>query len=174
MLQLSGSFINKPVLSLRTGGAVGTIVTAIINPNNLKIEGFYCTDRFNKGRLILLSVEIRDIIADGIVVDDHEAMSDPKDLVRLQKILDVNFSLIGKKVLTSNKQALGKVEDYAVDNVSMFIQKLYVAQSLIKNFKGGQLSIDRNNILEITDRVIVVQDLEEKVPAGSPLTAPAS
>lgn len=174
MLQLSESLLGVNILSIRTGGPVGSTISAIINPNNLKIEGFYCADRFSKSRLVLISNEIRDVIAEGIVVNDHEAMSDPKDLVRLENIMKINFDVIGKKVVTTDKKQLGKVNDYAVDNKTMYIQKLYVSQSIIKNLKGGQLSVDRTQIVEITDKKIVIQDI--RPPLNNPIraTAPAS
>lgn len=173
MLQLSGSFIGKSIMSLRTGGPVGTVAQAIINPDNLKIEGFYCIDRFSKGRLILLSQEIRDIIPDGLVVNDHESMSDPEDLIRFKKVTELNFELIGKKVITTNKQTLGKINDYAVDNSSMYIQKMYVTQPLIKNIKGGQLGVDRSQIVEITDKKVIVQEPTIRVNEASPAPNPA-
>ncbi len=175
MLKLSGTLTNTPVMSLRTGGPVGSTLSPIINPNNLKIEGFYCSDRFSKDRLILLSQEIRDIIPDGIVVNDHEAMSDPNDLVRFKKILELDFELIGKKVYTTQKKNLGKITDYAVDSSSMYIQKMYVTQSLVKNLKGGQRSIDRSQIVEITDQKIVVSEptitVQDTQRFPSPITA---
>ncbi len=175
MLQLSVSYINKPILSLRTGGTVGTVISAIINPNNLKVEGFYCSDKFSKEKLILLSQEIREVINDGVVVDDHEAMSDENDLVRLKKIISLNFTLVGKKVMTDSKQSLGKINDYAINSDSMFVQKMYVTQPLVKSFNGGQLSIDRSQIIEITDKKVVVQDptvlVNNKRPMPSPATA---
>ena len=72
MLQLSNSLLNKSVLSLRTGTPVATILSAIINPNNLKIEGFYCQDRFDKKELIMLYQDIREILPQGYVVNDHD------------------------------------------------------------------------------------------------------
>lgn len=158
MLQLSGSFINASIMSLRTGGPVGVIQQPIINPNNLKIEGFYCNDRFSKDRLILLSQEIRDVIPDGVVVNDHEAMTEPEDLIRFKEITALQFDLFGKRVVTNTKRQLGKITDYAVETSSMHIQKMYVSQPLTKTLRGGQLSIDRSQILEITDKKIVVQE----------------
>jgi uncharacterized protein YrrD len=175
MLQLSDSFINTPVLSLRTGGPVGTTVSPIINPNNLKIEGFYCMDRFSKNRLVLLAQEIRDIVPDGIVVNDHEAMSEPDELVRLKEIIALQFELLGKPVITNNRKRLGKVNDYAIDTASLYIQKLYVSQSIMKSLSGGQISIGRSQILEITHKKIVVQEptvsAQEVIPASRPATA---
>jgi len=156
-------FISQPILSLRTGTPIGTTLSAIINPNNLKIEGFFCQENSTRKQLILLAQDIREILSQGVVVNDLDALTDPEELIRLKDILKVNFQLIGKIVVTE-KERLGKVSDYAVDIDSMFIQKLYVAQSVFKNFRGGNIGVERSQILEITDRRIVINDLSQKVP----------
>src|SRR5882762_6068122 len=151
MLQLSKALLNQPIMSLRTGGQVGTTVAVIINPNNLKVEGFYCQDSFEKKQqLVLLYQDIRDIVNQGIVVNDHSVLADPSELIRLKPVMDLHFELVGKPVVSVSKEKLGKVNDYAVEAETMFVQKLYVSQSLIKNFTGGSLSIDRGQIVEIT------------------------
>lgn len=168
MLQLSGSLLNRPVLSLRTGGIVATTTGAIINPTNLKIEGFYCTDAFQRKKtLVLLYQDIRDVIVQGFVVNDHDVLAEPDELVRLKNIMNLHFEVLGKPVRTVSKEKVGKVVDYATETTTMFVQKIYVGQSLIKNFTGGSLGIDRTQIVEITDRKIVIQDLTQRVPAGA-------
>ncbi len=171
MLQLSASLLDKTVLSLRTGTPVATIVAPIINPDNLKIEGFYCQDNYNKKELVLLSQDIRDILPQGYAVNDHDVLSEPEDLIRLKKVLEINFELLGKQVVTVNKDKVGKVSDYAVEVETMFIQKIYVAQSILKNFTGGALSIDRSQVQEVTPRRIIISELLEKSPSAVPVTA---
>lgn len=167
MLQLSNTLLNRPVMSLRSGQQVATTIDAIVNPNNLKIEGFYCQDRYEKSELVLLYQDIRDIIPQGFVIDDHDVLVDPKDLVRLQDILRLNFLLIGKPVITISKQKVGKVTDFATEVETMYIQKLYVSQSVFKNLTGGNLGVDRNQINEITDKKIIINDLVHSVPANA-------
>jgi uncharacterized protein YrrD len=171
MLQLSAMILNRPILSLRTGTPVGNTTGAIINPNNLKIEGFYC-QVFNKNQaLVLVQQDIRDVIPQGIVINDDEVLTEPSDLVRLKKIMDLNFELLGKKVVTESKERIGKVSDFAVETNSMIIKKLYVSQSLLKSFAGGNLGVDRTQIIEITDKKIVIRELSQKVPASVAATA---
>lgn len=167
MLQLSEALLNKPVMSLRTGQPVATAVEPIINPNNLKIEGFYCTDRFDKGELVLLYQDIRDIIPQGFVIDDHDVLVEARELVRLKNIMDLGFTLIGKPVVTINKERVGKVSDYATEMETMYVQKLYVARSMLKSFTGGSLGIDRNQINEITDKKIIINELLKGTPAAA-------
>ncbi len=99
MLKLSESFIGREILSLRTGGTIAVGQRAIINPDNLKIEGWHVVDQ-SEQQLILLSTEVRDIIENGMVVNDHEALTPAEDLIRLKPILELNFELIGKPVTT--------------------------------------------------------------------------
>ena len=171
MLQLSASLLNKSVMSLRTGGPIATVIGAIINPDNLKIEGFYCQDRYDKSQLVLLCQDIREILPQGYVVNDHDVLVEPEELIRLKKVLALNFELISKAVVTVSNDKVGKVSDYATEIESMYIQKIYVSQSVFKSLAGGSLSVDRNQVQEITPRKIIISDLLGKAPATAPATA---
>lgn len=170
MLQLSASLLNKPILSLRTGRPVATAVTPVINPNNLKVEGFYCVDSQNKKQLILLYQDIREIIPDGFIVNDHDVLAEPEELVRLKDVLKLHFELPGKQVETIGKEKIGKVSDYAVETETMFVQKIYVSRSIFKSLTSGSLSIDRTQINEITTKRIIINDLLK----DSAVTVPAA
>ena len=169
MLKLSETLFNQPVMSLRTGQPVAKVTGLLVNPDNLKIEGFYCEDKFSKDELVLLYQDIRDVIPQGFIVNDHDVLVHPRDLVRLKKIIDLDFQLMGKQVTTLSKKRLGKVIDFATEIETMYIQKLYVSQGLLKGMTGGSLGIDRNQINEITDKKIIVNDPLEKgiVRAGA-------
>lgn len=170
MLHLSGMLLNRPVMSLRTGTQVATTTNAVINPDNLKIEGFYCLAA-DKRHLVLVYQDIRDIIPQGIVVNDADVLSEPSELVRLKKTMAISFELLGKKVVTEDGEKVGKVSDFAADSSTMYIQKLYVSQSLLKSFTGGSLGIDRSQITEVTDKKIIIHELAKKVPAGASAVA---
>jgi len=168
MLQLSASILNKSILSLRTGMPIATITAPIFNPNNLKIEGFYCQDRFDKKELVLLHQDIREMLPQGYVVNDHDVLAEPSELIRLKEVLEIGFELIGKHVETISKVKVGKVSDYAVETETMFVQKIYVSQSILKSLTGGSLSIDRSQINEITPRRIIINELLKTAPATAP------
>ncbi|MGH7157974.1 MAG: hypothetical protein ACREGD_02765 [Candidatus Saccharimonadales bacterium] len=166
MLQLSAMLINRPVMSLRTGTQVAVTLAPIINPNNLKIEGFYCQDAQRK-RLVLVEQDIRDVLPQGLVVNDADVLAEPDELVRLKNTMEIHFELIGKAVVTTSREKLGKVSDYATETQSMMIKKLYVSRSIFKSFGTGSLGVDRTQIVEITPTKVVIQDLEGKVPAAA-------
>lgn len=173
MLRLSNNYQDRSILSLRTGGVIGVAKAPIINPNNLKIEGWYAHNMLEKGDFILPILEIRDFIAKGIVVNDHDALTLPDDMIRLRDILETKFELLGKLVVTEGKKRLGKIVDFAVDEQSNYIQKLYVAPPLLRGLTNNQILIDRSQIVEITDKKIIVSDPEATVRSGIPLVSRA-
>lgn len=174
MLTLGQALIGKDVLSLRNGTPVGRIIGVIIDPNSLKVVGWNTQDNFSRKNLILLPQEIRDIIPQGFVVNDHEALTQPADLVRIKPILDLKFELMDKPVYSDHKRKLGKVADYAFDKDEALIQKLYVSQPILKSFSGGTLMVDRSQIVEITDRRVVVKEATVTDQAPMPAAVPAN
>lgn len=171
MLFLSTQFHDKSLFSVRTGGKIGIVDKPIINPNNLHIDAFECTDVRNNN-LILLDIHVRDFSPKGIIIDDPSDLSEEEDLVRLRPIINLNYSLIGKAVVAGNKK-IGKVVDYASDKDSLFIQKLYVNPPVWSAISKPQLIVDRQSIIEITDSKIVISGPEEKsyISEGNSATA---
>lgn len=169
---LSKSLMGQPVISLRTGAEIAVAVEPIINPHNLKILGWWCKDTGGQ-KQVLLAEEVRELVPEGLAVNDEEALCAPDDLVRHKEVLDINFQLIDKPVRTKS-QKLGKVNDYSY-NDGMFIQKLYVARPLHKVFTSEDtIIIDRTQILEVTDNYILVRDTEVKSGAEEFATAPVA
>jgi len=159
-------------MSLRSGGQVGIATSPIINPHNLKILGWWCSPRSSRAALVLLAEDVREMMPQGLAVNDEEVLTPPEDLVRHREILDIKFQLIDKTVKTK-RHKLGKVGDFSY-NDGMFVQKLYVARPVTKIFSSQDtLLIDRTQILEVTDAYILVRDSEVKateevaVPAGA-------
>lgn len=153
MLYLSTRLHNTPLLSVRSGGRIGTVVEPIINPHNLHVDAFYCESAHDKGAQILLDMYVRDISARGIIIDDHNNLSSPEDLIRLQPIIDLNFQFESKDVLV-NKRKIGKVIEYAVDTNSLFIQKIYVQPRIWQSLSQDRLTFDRLSVLEVTNTYI--------------------
>jgi len=158
-------------LSLRSGSPIGNLVEEIINPDNLKIEGWYAIDRFDRKKGVLLNQDVRCILPQGIAVNDHSDITDPKELIRLKDVMNIAFDLIGKKVRTESGKRLGKVIDYAFDKNGFFIEKIYVHQSVIKSLSGGQLVIDRSQIVEVTHEKMIVKDAVVKAVEKAPAPA---
>jgi uncharacterized protein YrrD len=128
----------------------------------LKIVGWYVDDRFSSTDLILLANDVRDLSAKGIIINDHEVLSEPEELIRQKEVLAIDYDLMGKKVVSENGKKYGKVTDYSVETNGFIVKKIYASQSILKDFSGGNLSIDRNQIIEITKSKVIVNDPVEK------------
>lgn len=171
MLTLGQQLIGKNIMSLRIGRPIGAVTDIIINPNNLRIEGWHAIDSGNKQQVVLLPQDIRDILLQGFVVDDHDALTQPNELIRLKEVLSYNFNLIGKNVVSNQRRRIGKINDYAFDKDDYMVYKLYVSQSVFKSFSGGALMIDRSQIIEITDKKIVIDEATVTETSPIPVTA---
>jgi sporulation protein YlmC with PRC-barrel domain len=134
----------------------------IINPNNLKIEGWFVHDMFSGKRLVLISSDVRELSSRGVIINDHEVLSEVDELVRLKPIIEIGFVLIGKQVVSQSGKKYGKVSDFAVETESLLVKKIYAAQPIIKNLTGGNTSIDRTQVIEITSTKIIIDDPTEK------------
>ena len=167
MLKLYESVPDTNVMSLRTGGPVASIVKPIINPNNLYIEGWFVKDSVTNEELILLSNDVREILPQGFAINDYSDLSQVEDLVRLKEFIELNFGLLGLKVQSESGKNYGKINDYAFETNNFYIQKLYAGQPLVKSLGGGNLSIDRSQIIEVTNKRIVIEDPTEKAAAGA-------
>jgi len=169
---LSKSLLNRPVMSLRLGGQVALAVEPIINPHNLKIVGWWCKAPGGQ-QLVLLADDVRDVMPDGLAVNDEEALSAPEDLVRHSDVLNIKFQLMDKLVRTKRNK-LGKVSDFSY-NEGLFVQKLYVAKPLTKIWSAEDtLIIDRTQIIEVTDHYIMVRDTEVHATADDLAAAPVA
>jgi hypothetical protein len=169
MLKLSKSLFNQAVMSLRTGAQIAVALEPIINPHNLKILGWWCS--LNGRQAVLLVDDVRQYMPNGLAVNDEESLSEPADLVRHKEILDVQFRLMDKPVRT-NRHRLGKVSDFSY-NDGLFVQKLYVSNPLHKVFSSEDTRvIDREQIVEVTDKYILVRDTEVKAGAEELASVP--
>ena len=165
MLFIGSKLKDIPLLSVRSSGQVGLATSAIINPNNLHIDGFYAHAMNNQNNGIIVDIDVREFTLSGIIIDDHEDITNPEDLVRLKPVIDINFQLINKAVF-QNKRKIGKVIDYAFESNSLFIQTLYVQSSIMSGFGSKELQINRQQIIEINDDRIVISGGENKSLVG--------
>lgn len=165
MLISSTRLIGTPILSMQAGGVVTYIKEPIVDPDNLKIIAFRLeggvVSRSNTNVLDVSS--IREYSKYGMVIDSADELVDPEDVVKIAKILELNFNLIGLKAETKKGSKLGKVSDYTLDSDSFIIQQIIVKRPIIKSFIDPELTIHRKEIVEITDYKVIIKDEEKKL-----------
>lgn len=164
MLVYNSKLIGTPILSVQAGGPVARITNPIIDPDNLKIIAFQLEGPAAppNGANILDISSIREYSDLGIVVDDADEFVATDDVVKISKVLELNFNLINLKVKTKKGSRLGHVQDFTIDPESFIIQQIVVKRPAIKSFMDPELLISRREIVEVTDYEVIVKD-EEKV-----------
>lgn len=164
MLITSTKLIDTPILSMQAGGAIGQVIGSIVDPDTLKIIAF----RLGGGPIprsganFLDVSSIREYSNLGMVIDSIDELVSSEDVVKLAKVIALNFNLIGLKVETKKGSKLGKVIDYTVTPDNFTIQQLIVKRPALKSFVDSELTIHRKEITEVTDYKVIVKD-EEKV-----------
>ena len=164
MLTTSTKLIGTPILSMQAGGAIGQIIDPIVDPDTLKIIAFHLGGGPipRSGANLLDVSSIREYSSLGMVIDSIDELVSAEDVVKLDKVIKLNFSLIGLKVETKKGSKLGKVIDYTVTPDNFTIQQLIIKRPIVKSFVDSELTIHRKEIAEVTDYKIIVKD-EEKI-----------
>lgn len=164
MLVAASRLIGTPILSMQASGQIATLGNPIVDPDTLKIIAFYLTGPLMaKATANIMDVSsIREYSRYGMVIDTVDELVEPDDVIKISKVLELNFELNGLKVETKKKSNLGKVIDYTVSSDNFSVQQIIVKRPLIKGFIDPELTIPRKEIVEVTDYKIIVKD-EEKV-----------
>lgn len=172
MLLQSSQLARGRVISLHTSQAIATLGEPIINPNTLSVEAYYCQAATGQ-KQALLTKDIREAAPGKVLVDSVDEITAVDQLMRLQEIINLRFNLIGKRVRTTGKKHLGKVEEYIVDTLNFQITKLYVKQSVLKSFSLQSKVIDRSQIIEVSDHYVVVEEATTTEPKAVAEPTPA-
>ncbi|MBR2994373.1 hypothetical protein IKF32_00410 [Candidatus Saccharibacteria bacterium] len=161
MLVTNSHIIGTPILSIQSGSTVGTISEPIIDPDTLKIIAFKLTGPLVGSNNILDTRSIREYSQLGMVIDDIDELVSADDVIKISKVLALNFNLIGLKVETKKHSKLGKISGYTLTPDDYTIQQIIVHRPIMKALVDPELTISRKEIVEITDYKVIVKD-EEK------------
>ena len=159
MLVNASRLINYPVLSLHVGGPIAWTNSTIVDPEKLKIVAFVVDGPAIKndpeaGNILEIS-DIREFADTGMIIDSVSDFVNQGDVIKLDKIMELNFFLNGLKVET--------IIDFVVDTETFTVHQLVVKRPAIKSFIDPELIIPRSEIVEVNDYKIIVKDEEEKI-----------
>ncbi len=154
-----------PVMSLQTGTAIGWVKKAYMNPDDLKITVLELHGPLiGKSQEKYLDVKsIREYSEYGFIVDSAEELFDVVDVDKLRRVVDLDYEIIGLKVISRKHSHLGKIEDYIVTSDDLMLQQLVVKRPSWKNILDDELLIPRREIVEVNDKAIVVKDDEKTI-----------
>lgn len=150
--------VGMPVMSLQTGVELARIGQPIVDPRQLTVAAFWVEGRLLADpHSVLHPEDIREISDIGCVVDSSDALMPTEGLVRLQRVIDFNFTLPGLRVEDELGHKLGTVSTYAVDLASLFIQQLSVKPTLMKSLHTATLTVHRTQVLKVKHEKIIVK-----------------
>lgn len=166
MLVRGSSFTNTPILSLQAGGPIAWVKEPVVDPDSLKIIAFTTFGPLvNKAAANILDANsIREYSSQyGFVIDSIDELVSREDVIKIDKVMGLNFFLPGLKVESRKGSKMGKVEDYTVTDNDFMVQQLFVKRPAIKSFIDPELTIPRKEIVEVTDYKVIVRDEEKTI-----------
>ena len=164
MLVQASRLIGTKVLSIQSTSSVGSVSSLIVDPSDCKVIGFFLSGPLvDRGANILDTKSIREYSRYGMVIDSLEELVNREDVIKISKVLELNFNLNGLKVETKKGSKLGKVVDYTVTSEDYIVQQIIVKRPALKSLVDPELTISRKEIVEITDTKIIVKDEESVI-----------
>jgi len=158
--QLTGT----PVMGLQTGTRLAQTGAPLIDPSNLAIVAYEVEGPLlNTHPSYLRIADVREIGNIGMIIDSADEFIDLDDVVKIKKLHDLRFKLIGLPVIDQSKRRIGKVEDYSLDSDSFIIQQLHVKRGILQGFTETTTLVNRSQIVEINDEHIIVRTTAKKI-----------
>jgi uncharacterized protein YrrD len=163
MLLLGSQLIGTSVMGLQTGAKLAELSEPLIDPANLKIIAYTLQGALlTESPSYILMNDVREFSSIGMIIDSSDEFIGPHDVIKVEKLHELHFKLVGMAVIDQHKHKLGKVDDYSVESASFVIEQLNVKRGVLA-ITDTSLLINRSQIVEINDRHIIVRTTAKKI-----------
>lgn len=157
MLLAGSRLLNTPVMGLQTGSELARTRRAVIDPTNLEVVAYEVEGPLLDQQPSLLRIaDVREFSTIGFIIDSSDEFVAPEDIIKLNQIYSLHFTLEGMHVIDEKKHKLGKVSGYIIETGGFLIQQLNVRRPLLKSLSDSELLVHRTQITEINDKAIIV------------------
>lgn len=149
--------------AMEQGASVGRVEKMIVNPEEVRIIGLLIKPPgFWTGFKAVSFLDVVDVDASAVVIRSSEGLVDPKEIVRLEKLIKYKFEFIGLTVKNKQGKVIGRVSDAVVETSGGDILRIYV-----KSMFSDRV-FERSLIEKVTLREVIVRDTAEakRVKAG--------
>ncbi len=175
MLILSEAISGKKVMSMHAGGAIAGLSEPIVDPTNLKIVAFSVGARGMKYFSVLHSSDIREWGPLGAIVNSEDVIMEvDENMPKIRELVEAKFNLVGLGVRTESGKRLGKVHNFVFETDGFFIVKINIEKRSVLGLFNTPLSIERDSIVNVTKKFIVISDNANKVRTKSDKKAEAN
>lgn len=164
MLLFGSTLIDQAIMSLQTGGELARTSSAVIDPYRLVIRAYKLTGaQLEEPDNSYIRIEdVREIGNIGFIIDSNDEIICGTDIIKLKKLIDLDFSLVGLKVIDQAENKIGTVIDYSIDVSTFMIYQLVVKRPFWQSFNDPELIIDRSKIIELNNQRVIIKDNVEK------------
>lgn len=164
MLVLSEAIYGKKVMSMHAGGAIAALGEPIIDPANLKIAAFAVSSKGMQYFSVLHSNDIREWSSLGAIVNSEDSLMEvDENMPKIKDLVEAKFNLVGLGVRTESGKRLGRVHNFVFETEGYFVVKLNIEKRSLLGLINSPLSIERDSIVNVTKKFIVISDNANKV-----------
>lgn len=156
---LLGNFVE----SSQTQKRIGKLKEVIVDPDTGKVVAFLLETNLPKPWLSVL--DILEFQENKVLIQSEGRLMLLDDLPRIKQIKKLKIKVLDAKVFTEKGQYLGKATDLIFDEHTGEILRYYIARPFILSPLKAYLILDRDSILHIEKRGIIVKEPEKKAPA---------
>jgi len=153
--------LGTPIREKLSKGLIGKVCDFVVNPANGEILAFFA--RKDK-KLLLPTVDISQVSAETVWVEDPEALATPDEIVRIAEVIKLNTPIFTNKVFTVSRNYLGEVIDFRFEMNGWILTKIEVAKKILGIPTQAKL-INSSQIVRIKSNEITVRDVVVKVTA---------
>ena len=147
MLLRTSQLLSLAIMSLQTGEEIAYSESLLIDPDTLQIAA-----------LEFLRIEdIRELSSIGFIIDSSDECIGLDDVIAIKELYNNGFQPVDKQVVDETGKKLGKVYDTIFNTDTFRIEQLCVNRPLLMSFGDTELLIRRTQIVDVTDRQIVVR-----------------
>lgn len=164
------SAIGLPVSVDKTADVLGILSSLLIHPDTFRIEGFFVA---HPGALFSTQtsfLQSADIVRFGtrVWVRHDDVFTDPRDLIRLQPLLDDGRTVLDQRMIGESGAVLGTCRDVQFETLHFMVEWLFPKGI----FRWG-LAVPTSSVSEVKKDAVVIRDMVKEKPV-EPLPAPAA
>ena len=150
-------------MSLQTGEEIAYSENLLINPDTLHIAALELGgESLDEYPSFLRIEDIRELSSIGFIIDSSDECIGLEDVIAVKELYENGFQPVDKQVVDETGKKLGKVYDTVFNTDTFRIEQLCVNRPLLMSFGDTELLIRRTQIVDVTDKQIVVRSTATK------------
>ncbi|KAB2953033.1 photosystem reaction center subunit H [Heliorestis acidaminivorans] len=168
----SKSLLTRPIVSLEEGQKIGTVRGLIVDPKAMEVVALQVDQKglFREQKVIPFT-KVHSIGEAAIIVDKATQVQKATNLPQLFQLFKEKTTVIGNKVLTTEGEKIGIVEEYYIDRFSGKILTLEIRGSFGDNWFQNKAVLPARTVRTLSQEMILVEEssLDQLSIVESPL-----